>query len=67
MTRDVLTCAFDTNLEEVVYELQNRLFSSLVVELDRHPIGIITERDLVGIFSQLLVTTIGAHSKLKTT
>ena len=54
MTRDVVTCAADTNLEEVVLELQNRLFSCLVVELDRRPIGIITERDLIGILSGLL-------------
>jgi CBS domain-containing protein len=54
MTREVVTCAFDTTLEEVVQELRTRLFSCLVVVDDQHPIGIITERDLVGIFSELL-------------
>ena len=54
MTHEVVTCAADTTLEEVVQELQTRLFSCLVVEADHRPIGIITERDLVGIFSQLL-------------
>ena len=54
MTREVVTCAFDTTLEEVVDELQTHLFSCLVVAEDNHPIGIITERDLLKIFSNLL-------------
>ena len=54
MTRDVVTCALDTTLEEVVHELQSNLFSCLVVEDSHQPVGIITERDLVRIFSQLL-------------
>ncbi len=54
MTKEVVTCAFDTSLEEVVHELQTRLFSCLLVVDDDTPIGIITERDLVGIFSNLL-------------
>ena len=54
MTREVITCSFDTLLEEVVTELRNRLFSCLVIVENKKPIGIITERDLVSIFSNLL-------------
>ncbi|GAB1257402.1 CBS domain-containing protein [Aurantivibrio plasticivorans] len=54
MTADVISCSFDTSLEEVVAELKDRLFSCLVVAENNEPIGIITERDLVSIFSTLL-------------
>jgi len=54
MTKEVVSCSFDTSLDEVVTELQTRLFSCLLVVDKDIPIGIITERDLVGIFSKLL-------------
>ena len=54
MTREVITCSYDTLMEEVVAELQDRMFSCLVISEDSKPIGIITERDLVSIFSDLL-------------
>ena len=54
MTREVVTCAFDTTLEEVVHELRAGLFSCLVVVDDKSPIGMITERDMVGILSEVL-------------
>ena len=54
MTREVVTCAFDTLLEEVVAELHSKLFSCLIIVENNKPIGIITERDLVAIFSNLL-------------
>lgn len=55
MTKDVVTCADDTVLEEIVAELHDNLFSCLVIsDENQKPIGIITERDLVGIFSNLL-------------
>lgn len=54
MTKDVITCSYDTLLEEVVTELHNHMFSCLIISEDRKPIGIITERDLVSIFSGLL-------------
>ena len=54
MTAEVVTCSFDTTLDEVVHELKVGLFSCLVVVDADRPIGIITERDLVRIFSDLL-------------
>ena len=54
MTPEVVTCSFDTSLDEVVTELQTRLFSCLIIVDQKIPIGIITERDLVRIFSNLL-------------
>jgi predicted transcriptional regulator len=54
MTREVVTCSFDTLLEEVVTELHENSFSCLIISNNNKPIGIITERDLVSIFSNLL-------------
>ncbi len=54
MTREVISCSADTSMEEVVHELRARLFSCLVIVEENKPVGLITERDLVGIFSEFV-------------
>jgi len=54
MSTKVVSCASDTTLEEVVEELRTNSFSCLVILENERPIGIITERGLMGILSDLL-------------
>lgn len=54
MTCEVVSCPADTTLAEVVEELRSNLFSCLVIVDGKFPIGLITERDLVSIFADIL-------------
>lgn len=54
MTSEVVSCPADTTLAEVVEELRSSLFSCLVIVDGEFPIGLITERDLVGVFADIL-------------
>ena len=54
MTSEVISCPADTTLAEVVEELRSNLFSCLVIVDGKFPIGLITERDLVGVFAEIL-------------
>ena len=54
MTSEVVSCPADTTLAEVVEELHSNLFSCLVIVDGEFPVGLITERDLVGVFADIL-------------
>lgn len=54
MTAEVVTCSPDESLLNVVKTISSKHFSCLVVVEDDIPVGIITERDLVEIFSETL-------------
>ncbi len=54
MSTNVVSCSPDTSLEEVVEELRTNAFSCLVILENECPVGMITERGLVGILSGLL-------------
>lgn len=55
MTENVTTASIETPLKEVVHILHSKRFSCLIVTDDEMPVGIITERDMVRILSQMLL------------
>ena len=57
-TRDVTTCLIKSNLSEVAGLMAQRRFSSIVVTDDsRHPVGIITERNILRVMHDGIVGT----------
>lgn len=54
MSRKVVTCPPDTSLLEVVEELRENSYSCIVIVENERPIGLITERNIMGILSDLL-------------
>ncbi len=54
MTRSVTSCPLDTSIDEVVAELQNNLFSCLVVVENEVPVGTVSLREMVSLFADLL-------------
>ena len=54
MTSEVVSCPADTTLAEVVEELRSNLFSCLVIVDGKFPTGLITERDLISVFADIL-------------
>ncbi len=54
MSTKVVSCSPDTSLEEVVEELRTNDFSCLVILENERPVGMMTERALVRILSDLL-------------
>ncbi|MBN4080550.1 CBS domain-containing protein [Beggiatoa alba] len=57
MTRYVVTCSPEEPLLEVIRQITLKRFSCLVVVQGHSPVGIITERDLVELLSEVLEGT----------
>jgi len=54
MSTEVVTCSEDTTLAEVIEELRTYSFSCLVVTRGDRPVGIVTERGLLGVMADIL-------------
>ena len=54
MTKKVICTSSETEISEIIHTLQNRSFSCIVITKGKIPIGIITERDIVRIFADVL-------------
>lgn len=54
MSSEVNSCPGDTTLAEVVEELRSNLFSCLIIVEGNYPVGLITERDLVSVFADIV-------------
>lgn len=59
MTRNVTCVNVDAELDEVIELMRLHSFSCIVIVEDNKPVGIITERDMVKILSEVVICPVG--------
>jgi len=67
MTKRVVVCSPDTSIIEAARKMKDKTISSIVVIIDRKPVGIVTERDFTNkVVSKNLDTESNNVSKIMT-